>query len=752
MKHYLFLVCAIGILFGCSSKTEEASMPVKVEIVKTEAGYQLMRGGDPYLIKGAGMGIDDLDRFASHGGNSIRNWTTLGESQDVMTLLDSAHERGVTVALGLPMWAERHGFDYNDPDAVASQLEIFRNEVIKYRDHPALLAWIIGNELNHSYSNPAVYDAVNDVAAMIHKLDPNHPTTTTLSGFKPDVIGEIQARTPELDFISFQMYGSLFGLHEEIEKLGFTGPFMMTEWGTIGYWEMEATSWGVPVELTSSEKAEVLLRAHREALSSLEGQLIGSYVFLWGQKQERTSTWFGLFTEAGEETESVDAMHYIWNGVWPANRTPQVRSMLLNGRTSRESVILEQGQAYEAVFDVVDPDRDPLTYRWEVKPESDESVEGGDSESAIDNVEGLLSSPDAAVTHLTSPGPGRYRLFAYAYDDLGHAAHANIPFLVEATSVQSDDGLLVGEVMAVAYSGFREGQHPDRGNGANNPSDEEILEDLEILLANDLKLIRMYDTDENTLRTLQLIREHDLPVRVLLGIWLRAEFSNHEGCPWLDEPIPDEELAANVLRNVAQVERGIEMAAQFDDIIVAVNVGNEALVDWNDHMVPLEKVIEYVRRVKATVEQPVTVADNYEWWIRDGVPLAAEVDFIGVHTYPVWENKSIGEALAYTLENLDGVREAHPGKTIAILEAGWATAAREFGDRANEADQLTYFNELRDWATATNTTVFFFEAFDEPWKGDENDPLGAEKHWGLFNEDRTPKKVMLKESMDVSTQ
>jgi exo-beta-1,3-glucanase (GH17 family) len=161
-------------------------------------------------------------------------------------------------------------------------------------------------------------------------------------------------------------------------------------------------------------------------------------------------------------------------------------------------------------------------------------------------------------------------------------------------------------------------------------------------------------------------------------------------------------------------------------------------------MVSLDRVIELVRLVKASIEQPVTVADNYEWWIRDGAPLAAEVDFIGVHTYPVWEDKSIGEGLAYTVQNIDGVRKALPGKPIAILEAGWATAANEFGDRANEAAQLTYFNELRDWATATNTTVFFFEAFDEPWKGDENDPLGAEKHWGLFNVDRTPKQVMAK--------
>ncbi len=313
---------------------------------------------------------------------------------------------------------------------------------------------------------------------------------------------------------------------------------------------------------------------------------------------------------------------------------------------------------------------------------------------------------------------------------------------VVSSTQQSPSDLLHGEVMAVAYSGFREGQHPDRGDGAVNPSEDEILEDLEILVAHNFTLIRLYDSGENSVTTLELIRDHDLPIKVLLGMWLDAEFSNHEGCPWLDEPIPDHELAANALRNDAELARGIRLANEFDDIVVAVNVGNEALVEWNDHMVPLAKVIEYVRIVKAAIEQPVTVADNYEWWIEDGAPLAAEVDFLGIHTYPAWEEKTIDEALAYTIENMDRVHQALPDKPMAILEAGWATTAVEFGDRASEDNQTRYFSELNDWATQTNITVFFFEAFDEPWKGDPGNVLGAEKHWGLFNVDRTPKQVM----------
>lgn len=738
MKLLQLVILAI-VLAACSSKDKETMSPIKVEIASTDFGYQLLRDGEPYTVRGAGMAIDDIERFAAHGGNSIRNWTTTGDHQSTQELLDAAYAHGVTVALCLSLKAERWGFDYDDADAVAAQLQAMREEVIKYRDHPALLVWIIGNELNHSYTNPRVWDAINDVARMIHELDPNHPATTATEGFKQDAIDNIATRAPDIDFVSFQLYGELFVLPERIAAAQFKLPFMVTEWGTVGYWEVDKTTWDAPIERTSSEKAGLFLRGQQEILDSLKGQLIGSYAFFWGQKQERTPTWFGVFSEQGEETEAVDALHYLWIGAWPDKRSPQVRAITLDGKDPKASVVLSPGARVEARIEVVDPDNDSLTYHWELKRESDATQVGGDHEESIANLDGLIENTGAANTFLAVPEPGKYRLFAYAYDGEGHAAHANIPFQVGDDA--SRQALLAGEVMAVAYSGFREGQHPDRGEGARNPSDDEILEDLQIMLTHGFKLIRLYDADENSLATLRIIREHHLPIKVLLGMWLKAEYSNHEGCPWLHEPIPDDELARNVSLNAEQVQRGIALAGKYDDIVIAVNVGNEALVDWNDHMVPVEKVIEYVRRVREQIDQPVTVADNYEWWKRDGAALAAEVDFVGIHTYPVWENKSIDEAMAYTIENIDGVRAALPDKAIVILEAGWATAATEFGERANEADQSHYFKDLRAWADATKTTIFFFEAFDEPWKGSEFDPLGAEKHWGLFNVDRTPKQA-----------
>ena len=306
---------------------------------------------------------------------------------------------------------------------------------------------------------------------------------------------------------------------------------------------------------------------------------------------------------------------------------------------------------------------------------------------------------------------------------------------------QKPADLLDGHARAICYSGFRSGQHPDRGNGAINPSDDEILEDLQLLVRHDFHLIRLYDAQVNSAAVLRLIETHKLDLTVLLGAWLDAEVSN-PGCPWQKEPYSDEVLQANKLKNAKEIGRAVELTNQYPDIIVAVAVGNEALVSWNDHMVPVESVIRYVRQVKQAVTVPVTVADNYDWWAKHGSTLAKELDFISVHIYPQWENKDIDDAMSYGIANLQAVRDALPESRIVITEAGWATVASEFGPRASEAKQKRYYQESLSWAEKMNITTFFFEAFDEDWKGDPNNPLGAEKHWGIFTVDRKPKLVM----------
>ena len=314
-----------------------------------------------------------------------------------------------------------------------------------------------------------------------------------------------------------------------------------------------------------------------------------------------------------------------------------------------------------------------------------------------------------------------------------------------ASLPQLPQDLIDGEHWALSYSGFRKGQHPDRGDGAKNPTEAQIIEDLNILIDEGFKLVRMYDCDTNTQMTLEVIRKHNFPMKVLLGIWLDAEISNHDGCGWLTEPIPTSQLAENRINNQIEVQTAIELANKYDDVVIAVNVGNEALVSWNDHMVSEERVIQFVREVKANIKQPVTVAETHYWWRDYGATLAKELDFLGVHIYPLWEGEGIEQGMSYTIEGIEKVMQALPEAQIAILEAGWATTANEFKERANEANQKLYYDEFKKWSETNNVTVFFFEAFDEPWKGNDDTPNAAEKNWGIFFEDRTPKLVLQKD-------
>ncbi len=313
----------------------------------------------------------------------------------------------------------------------------------------------------------------------------------------------------------------------------------------------------------------------------------------------------------------------------------------------------------------------------------------------------------------------------------------------EIKPMQTESMLLNGVSEAVCYSGFRSGQHPDRGNGAINPTYEEILEDLQILAdQTPFRLFRLYDCEENSRMVLEVIRENNLDFKVMLGIWLRAELSAHETCEWLTEPIPQEILDENKILNDLEIAAGIKLANEYSDIIVAVNVGNEALVEWNDHKVSVDSVIAYVERVQHAIEQPVTVADNYKWWADHGKKLAGVVDFVAIHTYPVWEGKDIDEGMSFTIKNVEEVMTALPGVQIVISEAGWATISSEFGERASQEKQQQYVSELMEWSKDNNITTFIFEAFDEDWKGDPGNPLGAEKHWGLFTVDRQPKMTI----------
>ncbi|HWD93127.1 MAG TPA: hypothetical protein VG938_12350 [Verrucomicrobiae bacterium] len=426
----LALSCAAAFSLSARGQTENPG-PTKAEIRKTDGGYQLYVNGRPFWIKGAGLGSGTMEQLAARGGNSIRTWGTGGGE----ALLARAEKNGLYVTLGLDVGRERNGFDYNDPAMVARQLERLKAQVLRYKDQRALIIWAIGNELNLNAKNPKVWDAVNGISKMIHQVDPNHLTTTPLAGVNQQLLHELKTRAPDLDLLAVQMYADIVNLPRYLREAQWDGPYIVTEWGATGHWESPKTDWGAVIENDSTVKAGLYETRYDTVIAADPKHCLGSYAFLWGQKQERTPTWYGVFLSSGEQTESVDVLQRLWSGNWPANRSPQIKGAWLNGETSRQSVHLKPGATCTAKVLANDPDNDTLAYSWEILKESSATSVGGDFEAKPSSLPGLIQNPALSEVSLSAPQQsGAYRLFAYIRDGQGHAAHVNIPFYVDAAA------------------------------------------------------------------------------------------------------------------------------------------------------------------------------------------------------------------------------------------------------------------------------------------------------------------------------
>jgi exo-beta-1,3-glucanase (GH17 family) len=292
---------------------------------------------------------------------------------------------------------------------------------------------------------------------------------------------------------------------------------------------------------------------------------------------------------------------------------------------------------------------------------------------------------------------------------------------------------------AICYSGYRDGQSPETGE---IPSYEQVKQDL-LILQEQWQSLRLYASDSHSETVLAVIKNEGMPFDVMLGAYITAEVDNPE-CPW-GGVYPPEQLLANKRENKAQILRLIELTNAYSSIVSSVSIGNEASVSWTDHMVTTDSLVRYARLLKDGVSQPVTFCENYVPWLDKLRPLAEELDVISIHSYPVWEYKSIEEGLAYTIENYNAVAQAYPEKQVVITEAGWATKTNGLGidsHNVNQEFQRRYYQELMNWAEKEQVLVYYFEAFDENWKG-SSDPLEPEKHWGLYRADRTPKLALV---------
>ncbi|HAQ21320.1 MAG TPA: hypothetical protein DCR40_19125 [Prolixibacteraceae bacterium] len=400
----------------------------KIEIRKDGNDWQLLVNQKPFFIKGV-VGHTYLEKVKEYGGNSVR----IGFRKEE---LDKAQQLGLKALVNLPANAERYGFDYDDTEAIRKQTEKMVEIVKKTKDHPAVMMWAIGNELDYIPGtkpfNPKMWDAVNDAAKAIKAIDPNHPVMTVIGTSMMEKVADIVKRCPHLDLLGINTYGDIYTLPETLKKYGWTKPYVISEWGPDGYWEVKRTKWGAPYEQTGREKYTCYEKKYRSAIDNGNGQCLGSYVFYWsGFKQETTHTWFCMFNIDGLESPLVGLMHQMWTGKKQDNAAPIVDSLNIGKMVRYQNIYLKPGSGQTAKVTAADSDKDALTYKWEIRPEAVYASYAGQGEKEPKPLPGLISEEKTDIRFIAPAEKGAYRLFVYVFDGKGHFSTANLPFWVE---------------------------------------------------------------------------------------------------------------------------------------------------------------------------------------------------------------------------------------------------------------------------------------------------------------------------------
>lgn len=414
------LVAFASSLFCVASVTAQSSVTVQ----NTDGQFQLIRNGEPYRINGVG-GDSYLDELASLGGNSVRTWGTerLGE------VLDEAHDHGLSVCAGIWLGHQRHGFNYQDSASVLRQLDDALVAVRKYKDHPALLLWGVGNEAEGEGTDPSVWYAINHLAREIKRIDPNHPTMTVIAelGANEIKVRNIESFCPDIDIVGVNSYGGIESVAKRYGQANSTKPYIITEHGPLGPWEVKKTPWGSPIERTSTANGDFYAKGHQANVVDNKATCLGSYSFLWGHKQETTATWFGMILPDGTRLAAVDAMSEAWTGSPPSNRCPRMSSF----KVSRDRG-LEPGETIEAVVSVNDPEDDDLEFVWVLRADSGTIGVGGDFQQEEASIKSSIKADKNRATITLPSKRGNYRLFCYVYDGQGGAAVANVPIKIGA--------------------------------------------------------------------------------------------------------------------------------------------------------------------------------------------------------------------------------------------------------------------------------------------------------------------------------
>jgi hypothetical protein len=395
--------------------------PIPVKIAVQGHGFQLLRGSKPYFVKGAG-GDGSKPLLHDLGGNSFRTWGT----DTLDTQLAEAQKLGLTVTAGIWLGHKEY-FNYHDPAQVAAQKEIVRKTILRYRDAPALLIWALGNEMEVGVDDDmALWTAIEDLAKMAHQLDPNHPTMTVVAEIGGSKIKHIHALCPDIDIVGINTYAGGSSIASRYQAAGGVKPYILTEYGPPGVWELKANSWGAVPEPSSTEKAKLYQGTYEKSIAA-QPLCLGSYAFTWGNKQEATATWFGLLLPDGSRLGATDALTQLWTGKPPLNLCPEIRSLQTTGPDE-----VPPGAKLQATLTALSPQKSPLTVQWVLQADAATYHTGGGAEGALPTYpEAIMSSTPTAATIQMPIHKGGYRLFATVRDTHGGAAVANVPLYVQ---------------------------------------------------------------------------------------------------------------------------------------------------------------------------------------------------------------------------------------------------------------------------------------------------------------------------------
>ncbi|MDB5328150.1 MAG: hypothetical protein JWM57_3719, partial [Phycisphaerales bacterium] len=420
-KTFLAAVATAGVLALSSLASAEA---VVTKLSGSPGHWELLRNGQPYFIKGVG-GSASMELLKQLGGNSVRTWG----ADDLGRQLDEAQRLGLTVAVGIWLPHEDKRFNYDNADQVAQQVEKARTAILKYKDHPAVLMWGIGNEMEGPAGNKAViWAAVNNIAVMAKQLDPNHPTMTVIAEIGADGVKakNIHQLCPAIDIIGINSYGGAPSIPTRYQAAGGTKPYVLTEFGPIGFWEGGHTSYKAPIEPNSSEKVKMYDAAYTKAIDGNKGTCLGGYAFLWGNKQETTTTWFGMLLPDGSLTPAVSVISSHWTGQSPAVQPPQITNIKLAEGDQRQP-----GDTVHASVTATSSQSAPLTFEWQLHAETEVHGEGGSYEPPTKQFNDVTAGLTGNEATLTLPQkPGVYRLYVFARDASHYVATANVPILV----------------------------------------------------------------------------------------------------------------------------------------------------------------------------------------------------------------------------------------------------------------------------------------------------------------------------------